>query len=136
MTQIATLVLDCEGLSAWMTQDRKTAALFKAVLLCGGNLVVSANTIIEVSHAGIRLPRLNWALSQTKVESVTEHTARAAAKLLKEAGLHGHKYAIDALLAAVALHASDQGAHVTVLTSDTDDLEKLLADSQVRVEQA
>ena len=122
MTQIATLVLDCEGLSAWMTQDRKTAALFKAVLLCGGNLVVSANTIIEVSHAGIRLPRLNWALSQTKVESVTEHTARAAAKLLKEAGLHGHKYAIDATVAEAALR---QPAPVAILTSDADDMKKL-----------
>jgi hypothetical protein len=37
---------------------------------------------------------------------------------------HGHKYAIDALLAVVALRQKGQ---VTVFTSDVDDLEKLVA---------
>ncbi|MBY8866408.1 MULTISPECIES: PIN domain-containing protein [Streptomyces] len=122
MTHIATLVLDSEGLSAWMAQDRKTAALFKALEISGGDLVVSANTIIEVSHGGTSMARLNWALSRTKIEPVTEQSAKAAAKLLKQAGLHGHKYAIDATVAETALR---QPPPVAVLTSDADDLRKL-----------
>ncbi|GAA1959055.1 hypothetical protein GCM10009738_36810 [Kitasatospora viridis] len=39
--------------------------------------------------------------------------------VLVEAGLHGHEYAIDAMLAATALAAPGP---VTVLTSDPEDL--------------
>ncbi|MGW0820017.1 DNA-binding protein [Streptomyces sp. NPDC002845] len=103
-----------------MAQDRKTAALFRVT--SEANLVVSANTIIEVTHIGTSMPRLNWALSRIKVEPVTEHTAKAAAKLLKDAGLHGHKYAIDATVAEAALR---QPGPVAILTSDVDDMTKL-----------
>ena len=40
-------------------------------------------------------------------------------KLLAAAGLHGHKYALDAIVAATALTAP---APVTVLTSNPEDL--------------
>ncbi len=44
-------------------------------------------------------------------------------QLLQDAGgLHGHKYAIDALVAALALRVP---ALVIVLTSDRDDWQKL-----------
>jgi hypothetical protein len=129
VTPIATLVLDCEGLSAGMAQDRKTVALFKALTLTEANLVVSANTIIEVTHEGTSMPRLNWALSRVKVEPVTETAAKAAAELLKEAGLHGHKYAIDATVAEAALR---QPGPVAVLTSDADDMRKVCG-SRVRI---
>ncbi len=49
-------------------------------------------------------------------------TAKAAAKLLMDAGLHGHKYAIDATVAVTAL---SQPGPVAVLTSDVDDMTKL-----------
>ena len=130
MTQIANIVLDCEGLSAWMTQDRKTASLFKALLHTKANLVVSANSIIEVTHAGTNMPRLNWALSRIKVEPVTAELAKAAAKLLKDTGLHGHKYAIDATVAVTALN---QPGPVAILTSDVDDLTKLCDGQRVRI---
>ncbi|ELP70842.1 hypothetical protein STRTUCAR8_05053 [Streptomyces turgidiscabies Car8] len=42
--------------------------------------------------------------------------------------LHGHKYAIDAVLAVIA---RQQKGRVTVLTSDVDDLEKLVPDTIV-----
>lgn len=45
-----------------------------------------------------------------------------AGDLLKAAGLHGHKYATDAVLAAVAEREAAQGAQTTVFTSDPDDL--------------
>ncbi|MFI6447251.1 hypothetical protein [Kitasatospora sp. NPDC050543] len=52
----------------------------------------------------------------------TEEIARAASKLLVANGLHGHRYAIDAMLAATAhLEHGD----VTVVTSDVDDLRRL-----------
>ncbi|TQK51856.1 hypothetical protein FBY35_2277 [Streptomyces sp. SLBN-118] len=43
----------------------------------------------------------------------------AAAALLADAGLHGHKHAIDAMLSATALAAPEPA---TVLTSDPEDL--------------
>jgi predicted nucleic acid-binding protein len=60
---------------------------------------------------------LEWTLSRLVVEPVTEPIARHAAALLAGVGLHGHKYAIDAMLSATAL-----AAPVTVLTSDPEDL--------------
>ncbi|ADI08759.1 hypothetical protein SBI_05639 [Streptomyces bingchenggensis BCW-1] len=124
-THFETVVLDSQGLSAWVAQDRKVLAMFQVFHGMGADLVVSANTIVEVSHSRVNLPRLNWALSRVKVEPVTEQAAKAAAELLKSAGLHGHKYAIDATVAEAALR---QPPPVAVLTSDTDDMAKLCND--------
>jgi predicted nucleic acid-binding protein len=77
---------------------------------------------VEVGHAKANLPRLNWALSRVKVEPVSEQAAKASAELLRTVGLHGHKYAIDATVAEVALR---QPGPVAVLTSDIDDMAKL-----------
>ncbi|MFF5673935.1 PIN domain-containing protein [Streptomyces hygroscopicus] len=124
-TRLETVVLDSQGLSAWVAQDRKVLAMFQVLHEMGADLVVSANTIVEVSHSRVNLPRLNWTLSRVKVEPITEQAAKAAAELLKSAGLHGHKYAIDATVAEAALR---QPAPVAVLTSDTDDMAKLCND--------
>ncbi|RAY14768.1 hypothetical protein DPM19_13595 [Actinomadura craniellae] len=56
------------------------------------------------------------------IAPVTAEIARHAAGLLADAGLHGHKYAIDAMLSATALAAPGP---VTVLTSDPDDIANL-----------
>jgi hypothetical protein len=119
---IETVVLDSEGLAAWIAQDRKVLALFKIFHEMGADLVISANTIVEVSHSRVNMPRLQWALSRVKVEPVTEQTAKNAAGLLKSAGLHGHKYAIDATVAETALR---QPGPVVILTSDGDDMTRL-----------
>ncbi|MFD7548232.1 DNA-binding protein [Streptomyces sp. NPDC059816] len=124
-----TVVLDSEGLSTWIAQDRKVLAMLRVFHEMGADLVIGANTIVEVSHARTNIPRLNWTLSRVKVEPVTEQAAKAAAQLLKEAGLHGHKYAIDATVAEVALR---QPGPVALLTSDRDDMTKLCGD-RVRI---
>ncbi|WP_218579850.1 DNA-binding protein [Nocardia cyriacigeorgica] len=95
----------------------------------GADLVIGTNTIVEVSHAKVNLPRLSWILSRVRVEPVTESAARSAAALLKEAGLHGHRHAIDATVAAAALR---QPGPVALVTSDRDDMAKLCGD-RVRI---
>ncbi|MEU3488830.1 DNA-binding protein [Streptomyces massasporeus] len=122
---VETVVLDSQGLSAWIGQDRKIMAMFQVLHAMGADLVIGANTIVEVSHARVNMPRLQWALSRVKVEPVTEGAAKASAELLKAAGLHGHKYAIDATVAEVALR---QPGPVAVLTSDVDDMARLCGD--------
>jgi predicted nucleic acid-binding protein len=116
------VVLDCEALSAWIAQDRKMMAKLAVLRESDVDLVVCANTIIEASHERTHQARLSWVLSQTRVEPVTEQSARAASALLKEAGLHGHKYAIDATVAEIALR---QPGPAAILTSDVDDLTRL-----------
>ncbi|MGA5701763.1 DNA-binding protein [Peterkaempfera bronchialis] len=117
-----TVVLDAQGLSAWIAQDRKVLSMLQGFHEMGTDLVVDASTIVEVSHARVNLPRLNWTVSRVRVEPVTEQAARAAAELLKAAGLHGHKYAIDATVAEVALR---QPTPAALLTSDADGMAKL-----------
>lgn len=119
---IESVVLDSEGLSAWVAQDRKVLGLLKVFHEMGADLIISANTIVEVSHSRVNMPRLQWTLSRVKVEPVTEQTAKDAARLLKTAGVHGHKYAIDATVAEVALR---QPGPVVLLTSDIDDMARL-----------
>ncbi|MGW5971103.1 DNA-binding protein [Streptomyces sp. NPDC055186] len=119
---IETVVLDSRGLSAWITEDRKILAMLQVFHSMGSGIVVGANTIVEVSHARVNLPRLRWVLSRVKVEAVTEAAARRAAELLKATGLHGHKYAIDATVAELALR---QPGPVALLTSDLDDMSRL-----------
>ncbi|WP_322975434.1 PIN domain-containing protein [Actinacidiphila bryophytorum] len=119
---IESVVLDSEGLSAWVAQDRKVLGLLKVFHEMGADLIISANTVVEVSHSRVNMPRLQWALSRVKVEPVTESTAKEAARLLKAAGLHGHKYAIDATVAEAALR---QTGPVVLLTSDIDDMTRL-----------
>ncbi|MFF9483754.1 DNA-binding protein [Streptomyces sp. NPDC014676] len=122
---VETVVLDSGGLSAWIAQDRKVAAMFQVFHAAGADFVVGANTIVEVSHARVNTARLRWALSRVRVEPVTERAAKAAAELLKAAGLHGHKYAIDATVAEMALR---QPGPVVILTSDIDDMSRLCGD--------
>lgn len=126
---IETVVLDSEGLSGWIAQDRKILALFKVFHEMGAELVTSANIIVEISHSRVSMSRLHWALSRVKVEPVTEQAAKDAAKLLKAAGLHGHKYAIDATVAEAALR---QPGTVAILTSDVDDMTRLCG-KQIRI---
>ncbi|MEV6975152.1 DNA-binding protein [Kitasatospora sp. NPDC093806] len=117
-----TVVLDSQGLSAWIAQDRGVLAMLQVFHAMGADLVVGANTIVEVTHARVNEARLSRTLSRVKVEPVTGQAARAAAKLLAQAALHGHKYAIDATVAEAALR---QPGPVAMLTSDVDDMAKL-----------
>ena len=120
--RFGTVVLDSQGLSSWITRDRGVLAMLQVFHAMGADIVVGANTIVEVTHARVNEARLNWTLSRVKVEPVTDQAARASAKLLKQTGLHGHKYAIDATVAEMALR---QPGPVAMLTSDVDDMAKL-----------
>jgi predicted nucleic acid-binding protein len=126
---IESLVLDSQGLSSWIDRDRKVMRLLEQAERDGADLAISAATIIEVSHSGVDIARLNWLLSRIRVEPVTKESALRSAALLKAARLHGHKYAIDAMVAEVALRLPGP---VVVLTSDVDDIAKLCG-QRVRV---
>ncbi|MGE7388091.1 DNA-binding protein [Streptomyces sp. NPDC004126] len=122
LSREGTLVLDSEGLSKLLNDDEPVVSLVAEARNRGMEVVISALTIVEAVHARTNKTRLNWILSGVRVIPVGEEEARAASRLLMEAGLHGHKYAIDA---AVAEAASRQPRPVALLTSDVDDMTKL-----------
>jgi predicted nucleic acid-binding protein len=113
------LVLDCEGLSRAILQDPRLTAWLVAAEEEDVRVVASAATLVEVSHPRLNQARYDWTLSRLNVEPVTKEIARDAARLLAAAGLHGHKYAIDAVVCATAFRSPGPA---TVLTSDVDDI--------------
>ncbi|KOG08953.1 MULTISPECIES: PIN domain-containing protein [Streptomyces] len=114
-----TLVLDGEGLAKAALRDRQVTDWLAVARAEDLRVVTSAATLVEVMHPRINRAALEWTLSRLVVEPVTDAVARQAAALLAEAGLHGNKYAIDAMVAATAIGAPGP---VTVLTSDPEDL--------------
>ncbi|MDT3395733.1 DNA-binding protein [Streptomyces sp. B1866] len=114
-----TLVLDSEGLAKAVLRDRAVTAWLALARADDLRVITSAATLVEVIHPRINRPALEWTLSRVVIEPVTESIAYQAAALLTDSGLHGHKYAIDAMLGATALAAPGP---VTILTSDPEDL--------------
>ncbi|MDQ0763879.1 DNA-binding protein [Streptomyces canus] len=117
-----TLVLDSEGLAKAVLRDRTVTGWLALARADDLRVITSAATLVDVVHPRINRPALEWTLSRLVVEPVTEAIARHAAALLADAGLHGHKYAVDAMLGATALAAPGP---VTVLTSNPEDLNSL-----------
>ncbi|MFE7675219.1 DNA-binding protein [Streptomyces albidoflavus] len=117
-----TLVLDSEGLAKAVRRDRGLTTWLTLALAEDWRVVTSAATLVEVMHPRVNRAALEWTLSRLVVEPVSEVIARQAAALLADAGLHGHKYAIDAMLSATAAASP---APVTVLTSDPEDISLL-----------
>ena len=106
-------------------QDRGLAAGAGLRLVAGFpelQQAMLAATVAEVTNPRLSRPALEWTLSRIVVEPVTEPVARRATAILAEAGLHGHRHAIDAMLSATALAAAGP---VTVLTSDPEDIATL-----------
>ncbi|GAA3197509.1 hypothetical protein GCM10010451_54860 [Streptomyces virens] len=118
------LVLDSEGLAKAVQRDREVHEWLSAAREADLPVITSAAVLVEVVHPGINNAALRWTLSRLRVEPVTQALAQSAAALLRAAGLHGHKYAIDAMLCATALHFPGR---VTVLTSDVEDIGLLTA---------
>lgn len=87
--------------------------------------VISALTITEIAHRRTDKARLAWLLSGMRITPVGEEEAKAASAMLIGAGLHGHKYAVDAVVAEMAVR---QQRPVVMLTSDIDDMTKLCGD--------
>ena len=118
-------VLDSEALSLAVRGDRMMIARLDLAARGEAEIVTSPMTLVEAYDARTTEQRWDWVLSRVKVAELGKDDARQARRLLANAGLHGHEYAIDAMLAVVALRQQGQ---VTVFTSDTEDLENLLPD--------
>lgn len=123
------MILDSEGLSKWCTSDPRVTAHIRAAQDNDFRVAVSALTPIEAYNVRAKNEHFRWHLSRLRIEPVTDEIALHAIDLLRVAGLHGHKYAIDAVVAATALRATKP---TIVLTSDTDDMVKLCG-KEVRV---
>ncbi|GAB2905356.1 DNA-binding protein [Streptomyces heilongjiangensis] len=121
-----TLVLDCEGMSELVDDREPVVALVAEARRRGMEVAVSALTIIEAVHRRTDRARLAWILSGVRIVPVGDEEARAASAMLMSAGLHGHKYALDAAVAEMALR---QHRPVVMLTSDVDDMAKLCGES-------
>ncbi|GHF04231.1 hypothetical protein [Streptomyces fumanus] len=129
-------MFDCEALSKAVQGDREMTALVKAAPRLDIPIITSSLTTLEAwnPHDTSRQALWNWTLSRIRIVHTDDQVITTARDMLKTAGLHGHKYAIDAVLAAVAAREAADGPQATVFTSDPDDLRQLLADRPVRVE--
>ena len=115
-------MLDCEGLSQIVLRDRATMARLAQASIDGLRVVASAATLVEARDPRMDQARFDWAVSRLVIEPVSEEIARAASSLLAACRLHGHRHAIDAMVAATALAAA---APAILLTSDPDDFTAL-----------
>jgi predicted nucleic acid-binding protein len=118
-----TLVLDCEGLVKLAAGDQRARAFLESARERRARVVVSAVTLTEVLRGGPRDAPLHQVLSRITVQSVSPELGRRAGELLGSTGLSGHRCAVDAIVAATAL---DVARPVVLLTSDPDDLNRLV----------
>lgn len=125
------LLLDSEGLSKTLSANSQATAFIAACQAEDMLIAVSNLTLIEAWHDRVRMDRFQWLVSRLQVLPVTEPISWRAIELLKETRLHGHKYAIDAVVAATAL--GHPGPRI-ILTSDVDDMKRLCGE-KVQVEE-
>jgi predicted nucleic acid-binding protein len=123
VTGAGALVLDDEGLSKLAAGDARTRGYLDSARNRGARVAVSAITLTEALRGGPRDIAVHRVLSRITVIAVTEAIARRAGELLGTTGLSGHRCAIDAVVAATAL---DMERPAILLTSDPDDLNKLV----------
>jgi hypothetical protein len=96
--------------------------MVRSALDRGANRVISGATLIEAHHSGIKPAHWSFVLSQLDIKPLSVEWSKEAVHLLTLTGLHGHKYAIDAMVAVTAMH---QPGPVVMLTSDIDDMMRL-----------
>jgi predicted nucleic acid-binding protein len=118
-----TLVLDSDGLCKLASKDQRARAYHDSAVARGARVVVSAITLAEVLRGGARDADLHRVLSRITTVPVSASLGRAAGELLGLAGLSGHRCAVDSVVAATALVMARP---VVVLTSDPDDLSRLV----------
>lgn len=126
--RLRVFVLDGEALSLAVRGDRKMIAWLDLASKGAAEVVTSPMTLIEAYDDRTTEQRWDWVLSRLQVVDIGKAEARQARRLLAAQKLHGHKHAIDAVLAVIA---RQQSGHVTVFTSDVDDLERLLPNTIV-----
>jgi predicted nucleic acid-binding protein len=117
-----TLVLDAEGVVKLAAGDLRTRHRYEAARKRRGHVVTAATTLAEILRGQPRDAAMHRVLNRITVVPIDEQAGRAAGELLGRAGLSGHRHALDALLAVVAL---SQPRPVVLLTSDPGDLTAL-----------
>lgn len=122
-----TLVLDAEGLSKLAAGDARTRAYLESARSRGAKVAVSAITLTEVLRGGPRDASAHRVLSRITVVPVTAQIARRAGELLGSTGLAGHRCAIDAVVAATAFQLERP---IVLLTSDLDDMNRLVEEPE------
>jgi predicted nucleic acid-binding protein len=122
-----TLVLDGEGLSKLAAGDACVRGYLDSACARGARVAVSALTLTETLRGGPRDATVHRVLARIVVVPVTAAIARRAGELLGTTGLSGHRCAIDAVIAATAL---DLERPVVLLTSDPDDMNRLLEEPE------
>lgn len=85
MARAGTLVLDSEGLSKVVADDRQVMALLRGAEQEDMRVIVSVLTLIEAHHRKVNAARFNWVVSRLTVEPVSEEIGRSAMKLLTDA---------------------------------------------------
>ncbi|GAB2951244.1 DNA-binding protein [Streptomyces heilongjiangensis] len=123
------LLLDSEGLSKFMANDPRVTGLIRTAQAKDTLVALSNLTLIEAWHAKVRMDRLRRHTSRLEVLPVSDAITWRAIDLLRNANLHGHKYAIDSVVATTALGYA--GPRI-IVTSNADDMNKLCGD-RVRV---
>jgi predicted nucleic acid-binding protein len=116
------LVLDADGLTKLATGNALARARFEVARRHRRHIVTSASTLAEVLRGGPRDAELHHVLKDVEVIEIDRQHGRAAGELLGKTGLSGHRCALDALLAVIAMA---QPRPVVLLTNDPRDLEKL-----------
>jgi predicted nucleic acid-binding protein len=124
-----TLVLDAEGLVQLANGSPLAVSLARDTYQAQAQVVTSAPTLAEVLRGGPKDASVHRILSRVTVVPIGAEQGRAAGELLGRTGLSGHRCALDALLAVVALA---QPRPVIVLTSDTDDMRRLTEEPGLR----
>jgi predicted nucleic acid-binding protein len=122
-----TLVLDSEGVSKLAAGDARTRAYLKSARARRSRVAISAITLTGVLRGGARDTAVHRVISRITVVPVSAEIARKAGELLGKTGLSGHRCAIDAVVAATALELERP---VVLLTSDPDDLARLVEEPE------
>ena len=117
-----TLVLDAEGLVKLANGNPLAMSLARDTHSADAQIVTAATTLAEVLRGGSADASLHRVLSRIAIFPIGAQEGRAAGKLLGQTGLSGHRCALDALLAVVALA---QPRPAILLTSDPKDLARL-----------
>ena len=126
VTGAGALILDVEGIFSWRRAMPCTRG-YLDVPVTGARVAVSAIRVDEALRGGSRDAAVHRVLATVVVISVTEAIARRAGELLGATCLSGHRCAIDAVVAATAL---EMERPVVLLTSDPDDLNKLVEEPE------
>jgi predicted nucleic acid-binding protein len=115
-------VLDAEGLRKLADGNPRAVSFARDAYLANAIVLTAAPTLTEVLRGGPRDAPVHRVLNDVSVVPIGPEEGRAAGELLGRTGLSGHRWAVDALLAVVALA---QPRPVVLLTSDPDDMRRL-----------